>query len=702
MKKYGVIFCVLCCFALLGTVLERGAFFAGLKNALQRQEIPGSILDIGKMGKILKERGLIRTLPKEEVSSSATSPDLSKSLLAIELEIPVDTEFQVYWTNKKEQKYAIERCSRVAVTAGRREYVLPLPRLGGIQRLRIDPSGKPADIRIRRITLYSNEQEVVLSSDNGLDLLKPLTGIDRLRHDADGVSFTALNTDAQLELRLDAVRKSKKIERIAFQRKRRDTLFRHVADSGGMHSFPSSQIITKKNFKKNWPVMSLVFDEADLYHPDTGLVPNKAFRGRQWERPASCSYFDETGHLRFASTVGVRMHGGKRMQFYSSYRLYFRKEYGLSRFSEFRPEIGFSTRAEPVKRLVVHHTAWPEGGWYFNNTLAYDIARRVGCQVPETKLTLLYVNGVEQGIYFFVPHIGERLLYSYFGHNKFDFYKLRSSVSHDSFALNVKLWRIVNNKNRLTMQGVGRDIDLDNLARHLFSVLFCGTTDWYQGVAVLDTSKPDSKVFWINWDMDQSFIQDVSSQDVLMTEWQQRSWSLVYSSTPDRLYDVRPKLFSRLLREDPAYRQYVLTLYRDLLNHRLNARFAEERIQYYTSMLESYGKKDTKYMGMLDEFMMKRPEVIRKETEKLFKLGPSLLCRITGPPDVRYEIDGYREPAGYQGYYFKGSRIKVRVGDAPHKKISYWLVNGKRVDGISLDVEVYENLLIEPIFEGHG
>ncbi len=701
MKKYGVIFCGLCCFALLGTVLERGAFFVGLKNALQRQEIPSAVLDIGIMGKILKERGLIRTVPKR-IYSSATAPDLSKALIAIQLESAIDTELQVYWVETKKQKYSIERCSRVPVTAGKKEYVLPLPRLGGIQRLRIDPSAEPADIRIRRITLYSGEQEIVLSSDNGLDLLKPLTGIDRLRHDADGVSFTALNTDAQLELRLDAVRKSKKIEQIAFQRKRQDTLFRHVTDSGGMHSFPSSQIITKKHFKKNWPIMSLVLDEADLYHPDTGLVPNKTYRGRQWERPASCSYFDENGRLRFASTVGVRMHGGKRMQLYSSYRLYFRKEYGLSRFSEFRPEIGFSTRAEPVKRLVVHHTAWPEGGWYFNNTLAYDIARHVGCQVPETKLTLLYVNGVEQGIYFFVPHIGERLLYSYFGHNKFDFYKLRSSVSHDSFALNVKLWRIVNGKERLAMQEVGRDIDLDNLARHLFSVLFCGTTDWYQGVAVLDTSKSESKVFWINWDMDQSFIQDVFSQDVLMMEWQQRTWSLIYTTTPEKSIDVRLKLFSRLMREDPAYRQYVLNLYQNLLNHRLNARFANERITYYISMLESYGKINTKYMKMLGEFMKRRPEVIRKETEKLFKIGPSLLCRITGAPDVRYEIDGYHELAGYQGYYFKGSRIKVRVSDAPHKKISYWLVNGKRVDGISLDVEVYENLIIEPIFEGHG
>lgn len=700
MKKYGIIFCCLCCLALCTYLLEQGAYFADLKKALQGQDIPASMLNIGTMGKILKEQGLIRTVPKQGIASSATALDLSKSLLVIKLELPITTELQIYWTEKKEQKYRTERSCRVAAATGQKEYIFSLPPLPRIHRLRIDPATRPADIRIRRISLYYGEQEIVLSPDKGLELLKPTAGIGRVHIDTDGLSVTAVDMDPQLELQMDTVQEAEKIEQLAFQRKRRVTSFRHVAGIGGIHSFPSSTIITKKDFKKDWPIISLVLSETELYHPDTGLIPNKSSRGRQWERPAYCSYFDEKGKLRFASLAGVRIHGGKRMQLYSSYRLYFRKEYGLSRFSEFRPKMAFSSKTGPVKRLVVHHTAWPEEGWYFNNTLAYDIARRIGCQAPETRLALLYINGTEQGIYFLVPHLGERLLRTYFGHNNFDYYKQRSSLSHDAFALNVKLWRIVNAQDRLTMQGVGRDIDLDNLARHLFSVLFCGTSDWYQGLAVLETNQPNSKVFWINWDMDQSFIWNVFSNKISMKEWRQRGWSLIYTTSPEKSIDVRPKLFSRLLHEDPAYKQYVLNLYRDLLNHRLNARFAKERIGYYTSMLENYGKKNTKYMKMLGEFMKRRPEVIRKETEKLFDLGPSLLCRITGSPDIRYEIDGYEESAGYQGYYFQGSRIRVQLDRVYQKKMAYWRVNGKRVDGSFLDIEVQENLLIEPIFKG--
>ncbi len=703
MKKYWIILCCLCCFA-LGAVLERTAFFSDLKAALQRQEVSSGILDVGKMGKILKENGLIRAVPEDEFFLPGTYQTRSRSVVRILMESNIDTELHLYWLTKEKQKYSTKRYVKAPVTAGQKEYVLLIPALPEIHRLRIDPATELADIRISRVSLYYDGQDILLSPDNGLDLLEPLAGINRIQHDGKGLFFTTQHADAQLELRLAGLRDPKSIEQLVFQQKRQKTLFRHVTDAGNMRSFPSSRIIKKKHFKKNWPVLSLVLDDAGLYHPDTGLIPNKSSRGRQWERPASCSYFDEKGNLRFASMVGVRIHGGKRMQLYNSYRLYFRTEYGRSRFPDFQPRMEFSSKAEPVKRLVVHHTAWPEGGWYFNNTLAYDIAQRIGCQVPETQLALLYINGVEQGVYFFAPHLGERLLQSYFGHDDFVFYKRRSAITPEAYALSVDLlWGPATDPEKLSMEKVGKRIDLDNLARHLFSFLFCGTTDWFQGVAVLDTSTLDNKVFWINWDMDQSFIQDVLSDKIVMTEWQQRGWGLVYTLFPPYpAHDVRPKLFSRLMNEDPAYREYVLTLYRDLLNHRLNARFAKERIEYYSSMLESYGKKETKYMKMLDEFMKRRPAVIRQETEKLFKLGPSLLCQVTGPADIQYEIDGYDELSGYQGYYFKGSRITVSI-DAPYqKKFSYWLVNEKRVDSSRLDFEVREDLIIEPVFQNEG
>ncbi|MCI5140360.1 MAG: hypothetical protein D3909_01170, partial [Candidatus Electrothrix sp. ATG1] len=271
MKKYGVIFCCLGCFALCAYLLEKNAFFADVKTALQMQEIPSSILDIGKMGKILKQEGLIRTLPKDPVFFPGTFQAKSRSVVRILFESNIDTELHVYWVTQKKQKYSTKRYVKARVSAGKKEYALTIPALPEVYRLRIDPSGKPAEIRIRRITLDYDKHEIVLTPDSGLDLLQPLTGIDHLHHDAAGVSFTVVNTDPQLELQLDAVREPKKIEQRAFQRKRQQTLFRHVADSRGMHSFPSTQVITKEGFKKNWPIMSLVLDEADLYHPDTGL-----------------------------------------------------------------------------------------------------------------------------------------------------------------------------------------------------------------------------------------------------------------------------------------------------------------------------------------------------------------------------------------------------------------------------------------------
>jgi len=68
----------------------------------------------------------------------------------------------------------------------------------------------------------------------------------------------------------------------------------------------------------------------------------------------------------------------------------------ISEFTEFQREMKFSSNSVPLKRLIVHHTKCHPGGWVFNNHLAYDISRRIGCMVPETKWTLLFVNGVDQ------------------------------------------------------------------------------------------------------------------------------------------------------------------------------------------------------------------------------------------------------------------------------------------------------------------
>ena len=101
------------------------------------------------------------------------------------------------------------------------------------------------------------------------------------------------------------------------------------------------------------PLMSLWVDRNDLYNPVTGILANKYGRGRAWERPGFVSYFDDAT-LRFATGVGVRIHGGSSRETspVQSCRLYFRDQLGADRFE---PGILFDATADPIRRLVLHN-----------------------------------------------------------------------------------------------------------------------------------------------------------------------------------------------------------------------------------------------------------------------------------------------------------------------------------------------------------
>jgi hypothetical protein len=109
------------------------------------------------------------------------------------------------------------------------------------------------------------------------------------------------------------------------------------------------------------------------------------------------------------------------------FRLYFREDYGTN---QFKPGVLFSPEAEPIKRLVVHYD-WPDDT-PFTTCLAFDIARRIGCDVPEIKPALLYFNGNPRGIYFISEHVGRKQWESHLKHDRFLFWRYRGESDEET------------------------------------------------------------------------------------------------------------------------------------------------------------------------------------------------------------------------------------------------------------------------------
>jgi len=470
-----------------------------------------------------------------------------------------------------------------------------------------------------------------------------------------------------------------------FRRKRYVGEYLYKANPGGPKNFPSNLAGKYENLKIGLPVISVVVDEKDLYSPEKGIITNSRNKGREWERLAYVSYY-EYGNLLFTTNAGIRQHGGayRVRKIMRSCRLYFRNDYGTN---QFKPGILFSPETEPVKTLVIRHFG-------LGTCLAFDISRQIGAVVPGYKPVLFFLNGKYEGIKILTEHLKKRQWRSHFGHDNFYFYRYRANNDEESIKNYQKIARWVRDpKVKMTMEQAGNFIDIDNFSRHLFSIVLCAKTrDWHQGAAVLDSSKPGAKWFWINWDMDRSFI------------WKNKTWDIIIDSEDHEafhLHRIRSILFKRLLNECPKYRKYYARLVMDLLNHRVNGGFLIGRANYYLRMARilKLSKEELSNARAMKDFFKNRPDFLRTQMQRFFETGKSLPCEVKGPPGIQYKIDGYSETNNYKGWYFKGEPIKIRIVSPHRDLLLHWLVNGKKITGNRLVYKIDSITSIEPVMK---
>ncbi len=487
-----------------------------------------------------------------------------------------------------------------------------------------------------------------------------------------------------------------RLELIPFQKKRRVDEYVFKARPEGNSKALESFFPHGVKQKEDWPILAIIIPENDLYDADKGILRHRDKQGREWERKAEVIFIDE-GRVVFSSAVGLRVHGGKRrlIKPFQSYRLHFRKKYGMEEI----PAGLVLAKAGAIKNLVVQMTDWPPGQ-PMNNPLAYDISAQMGCIVPETKLVEVYLNGTSVGSAFITEHLSRRQWDQYFPGGDYLFYKFRGNFTPQDERLYFRrFWAYVRDKKNFSLEKVASTIDIDNFSRHVFSWVFNGTTDACQGVGFLDTSDPDAKLRWINWDMDHSYWDRFAEKNsVMRSNWQQEGMALIYSAGNDPC--DRSILFSRLINESDEYRKYFSALVTETLNHLLTEEFLLARVAYYARMLAQFGTPQQEYIAMLEEFMRHRADFVREEmTLQLGLKGPHL-CRVLDPAHQSLLIDGYPYAANYSGRYFKGQKIVLEPDGASQELFSHWLVDGRKVVTHRLEHVVEKEVVIEAVFAG--
>jgi hypothetical protein len=427
------------------------------------------------------------------------------------------------------------------------------------------------------------------------------------------------------------------------------------------------------------PVVSLVMDPADLHDPGRGILANVLEHGREWERPGTVAYFDN-GQLRFATGVGVRIHGGgsRKTSPRQGFRLYFRREYGARQVP---PNVLFSPGAQPIRHLVIHNDV--REGRHFANPLAYDIAREVGAITAETTPVRFFLNGEFYGVFVLTERFDEQYFQAHWGHSRIDW----TDEEMRSF------WEWSVEHRPMTMAEVRAKADVDSLARWFLATAFTATRDAYQGPGqFLDSSRTPARWFWVNWDMDGSFRAfDLDSYADLLNRVDELQRGRSHT-------EPRSNILTTLFAEDEAFRTYYKRLFVSAMNHHLTPEFLDRRLDYYRRASDQLGVTETRYLREYRTFLERRPAFFRALTESWLNTDPSQPMTVGLPSGESITIEGETARDGFTGLYFPDLAVELRAnGDA----FDHWEVNGTpRGADRSFSLRVDKPTFVEAVYRG--
>lgn len=464
---------------------------------------------------------------------------------------------------------------------------------------------------------------------------------------------------------------------------------------GDSQALPSTMSIPQEARNSGLAVMSISLDGKDL----RWLHDHPRVRGREAERVGFVSFFDQ-GELMFGTGVGIRVHGGlQRSRPHKSYRLYFRPGYGRDHLP---PGVIDHPTAEPIRRLVLQSDLrrYRSGGKRrFLNPIAYDISRQAGAIAPATRPVILAINGISRGLYILTEYFDDDYLESRYGHRQFVFLRTKTRKNDNPLKTGTdaryqEFQEFVESTPRPEVAEVEQRVDLENLTRWFVSVSICGTTDAAQGPLLLDETRSDSRWFWLNWDMDHSFKSKASPSN--KQPWEED----LFERELRRDRDMRTILLKKLIATSPEYRDYLLEVFTETINHRVTEEYLGKLLKRYELIAHQYAPDFAGDIDRVRHYLANRGPALRAQMGNYLKGGPSYPVTVVVPAEKTVGIDGNPTRGVYSGWYYQPVPIRLSVEGTDAADFAHWRVGEETHFARELALKVDSSMTITPVFNG--
>lgn len=419
------------------------------------------------------------------------------------------------------------------------------------------------------------------------------------------------------------------------------------------------------------------------------LHRNRQSRGRRFEELGWVSVY-EGGELRFASAVGVRMHGRtSRDRFPYSYRLYFRGTYGAPRFPAalVDPELAGGLRRVIVKRdLGIDEARRP---WPLVEFTAQQIARRLGAHAPHARPVKMSLNGTAPRNYYLIEQLSGDFFERELG--RADLEVAPGKVSHyepSAALLRAEERWIAAQPRPLRAAVAATRFDLDSLHASLLTALFVGAGDAFQDALVRDRRGDLAGGRWLllPWDLDYAF-RDLPLRGGLPRRFQGHPDLLPMLLSPtESLPRVPAQLLRRLLREDPGFRAEVGRRLLAALNHDLTPEYLAGLSARLERASDELALDDRDFLVRMADYFERRPRELLRQAE--LHLGApahhAIEVRSDGP---RFRVDG-RDPVDrLRGWASAATPLRLSLVAAEAGRFDGWY-DGERLLSRDPDYEL--------------
>jgi hypothetical protein len=434
--------------------------------------------------------------------------------------------------------------------------------------------------------------------------------------------------------------------------------------------------------------VSLAIAPEHLVDPNRGILAHTEVR---LEMPGSVALF-RGQELLMHTRCGISLHGHafKYERGWASFKVFLRDELGLAQLPQ---GVIQNPLSQPVDRFLVR------GASITSSNLSFQVANRIGSPAPGMELCRLILNGEDQGFMSLTEHLTRRSMSRCLGHDDFDFYRARGThtVRDTKVGDDLEDWARELTPSEFTTPIVGDRIDLDNLARHLFVIMWCGVDDWAQGARVRDRRVDHPLWSWVHWDMDRAFNRSYPGQ--IIRPWQKAGMDLVLGVREveqegdrprtfiDQQHSLRALLFKGLIANDKAFRDLFLRIAATSMNHLITEEWMEPLILELGEGLE--GKERGRAIGPARSFMKHRSQWMRDDICALMGSGSPVRIRLRVPTGIQLEVDGYPVGPRYIGWYFPGQMVRLTSAEPIG-----WVVDGVRFRGTTIEVEAQGDMLI--------